>query len=120
MEIKKNFDRLSREARELLDLKIEEIKLSFVERLSLLFADTLSWLAVIMFLLLSLLCMLAAFVVVISLYVGLLPALFIATALLLVVAWLFYAARGTLFRNVMVARFYRMFFNENEQSDEQE
>ena len=55
MEIKKNFDRLSREARELLDLKIEEIKLSFVERLSLLFADTLSWLAVIIFLLLSLL-----------------------------------------------------------------
>ena len=64
--------------------------------------------------------MLAAFVVVISLYVGLLPALFIAAALLVAVAWLFYVARGTLFRNVMVARFYRIFFNENEQNDEQE
>ncbi len=120
MEIKHNFDRLSHEAYEFLNLKIEEVKLSFVERLSLLFADALSWLAIIIFLLLSSLCLLAAIVAVLSISIGLLPALFIVASLLLLAALLFYVTRGNLFVNIMVARFYKMFFNENEQSDEKE
>lgn len=120
MEIKHNFDRLSHEAYEFLNLKIEEIKLSFVERLSLLFADALSWLVVIILLLLSSMCLLAAFVAVLSISMGILPALLIVALLLLFAASLFYVARGNLFVNIMVARFYKIFFNKNEQSDEKE
>lgn len=118
MKIKENFDSLSGDAREFLNLKIEEIKLSVVERLSLFFADALSWLAVIIFLLLSSLCFLAAVVAWISVFTGLLPALFLVAFLLLAVACIFYLLRGSIFANVMVARFYKMFFSDDEQGYE--
>ena len=120
MEIKENFDSLSADAREFLNLKIEELKLSFVERLSLFFADALSWLAVIIFLLLSSLCFLAALVAMLSVYMGLLPALLLVAFLLLAVAWLFHLLRGSIFINIMVARFYKMFFTKNDENDEKE
>lgn len=120
MEIKENFDRLSGDVREYLNLKIEELKLSIVERLSLFFADALSWLVVIIFLLLSSLCFLVALVVMLSIFMGLLPALFLMAFLLLAVAWIFYLLRGNIFANIMVARFYKMFFDDNDKNNEED
>lgn len=118
MEIQKNFDRLSRDAREFLNLKVEEIKLSLVERLSLFFADALSWLAIIIFLLLSSMCFLVVIVALLSMYIGLVPALLLVAFLLLASAVVLYLMREHLFANVMVARFYRMFFSENDDENE--
>ena len=120
MEIKENFDSLSRDAREFIDLKIEEVKLSLVERLSLLFADALSWLLVMVLLALALLCLMAAFVAVLTYFVGLLLALLVTAVILLVAAYLLYTVRGNLFGNRMVARLYKVFFYENQKCDEDE
>ena len=119
MKIKENFDRLSGDAHEYLNFKIEELKLSIVERLSLFFADALSWLAVIIFLLLSSLCFLVALVKMLSIFMGLLPALLLVAFSLLAVAWIFYLLRGNIFVNIMVARFYKMFFNDNDRNNEE-
>lgn len=120
MSVQQNFDRLSRDACEFINLKIEEIKLSVVERLSLLFADALSWLAVMIFLLLSSLCFIAALVVMLSVFMGVLPALLLVAFLLFAAAWLFYLLRGGIFANMMVARLYKVFFNDVEQSNGEE
>lgn len=120
MGVKENFDNLSRDAQQFLDLKIEEVKLSLVERLSLLFADALAWLVFSAFLLLALLCLLVAVVILLSAFIGLLPSLFVVALLLLVVAWLLYAMRGSLFGDMMVARLYKLFFDEKEQCDGEE
>ncbi len=112
-DVKQGFDRLSCEAQDFLNLKIDEIKLSCVESLSLLFADVVSWLLVSLCLLLAFICLLVAGVVALSAVTGLVLSLVIAAAVLLVVMLLLYMLRRRLFTNIAVGRFCKMFFKED-------
>ncbi len=118
MSVKQNFDRLSREVQETLNIEMDGIKLSLVESLSLFFADILSWLLVAVFSLLSLLGFLAAAVVAIAAVMGYALSFVVVAFLLLSVALLLYMLRGRLFTDMAVARFCRMFFRDKEGGNE--
>lgn len=118
MELKENFDKLSDGAQQYIDLKVDNIKLHIVENMSLFCSDLLSRAVVGLFAIMALFFAMIAVVLFFAMYVGLLYAFLIVAGILLLVGALFYFFRKSIFANVMVGRFCRMFFPKNDVEDE--
>ncbi len=119
MEFKQNFDRLSRDVREYIELEADHIRLVVVERLSFFLGDILSWVVIMLFAFMSLVALLVSAVVALSSVVGYVVALTILSCLLFVVTLLLFAMRRRLFVDFAVRHLCRLFFEEKE-SDEKE
>lgn len=110
MELKQNFDRLVRDAREYLGLKTDELRLLLVDNLSVFMSDLLSWLAIFAIVQIALVCLLAVVIIAIASVAGYMWAFAVVAFVLLAVAGVFYLLRDRLFADIAVERFCRMFF----------
>lgn len=118
MSVGQNFERLCEEVRNYVVLKSDDVKMAVVEELSLFFSDALSWLVILLFALLSFVCLLAAGIIVLASKIGSVLALAFAAAMLFVIALLFFSVRRRLFADILVRRLCRVFFREREQYEE--
>ena len=118
VEFGEKFENLLHDVRKYAELKIDSIKLQAVENISQLLSDIFS-IAIIFFLLfISAEFLLTALMLVIAQYIGLLLAAFSVGATTLLLALYVYYKRKTLFRNIFVGRFCKIFFNKNSTHDE--
>ena len=111
MRIEEFFDNLTDDLKEYADLKIVSIKISFVEKFSLLSRDILSIIIVIFLIATALLFALLAIMILISRYIGLLYSSLLVCTILVTFALAVYLFRKKLFTNIFVTLFSKMFFN---------
>lgn len=118
MDVKQNFERLTDETREYINLHVDCIKLYIIEALSLFASDLFSRTLFFMFLFLSLIFLLVALMFFMSASVGIIFSAIIVSFILLSVAFLVYINRKRLFANIMVSSLCKIFFPKNDIDDE--
>lgn len=110
MGIKENFENLSKDACEYVKRSIDGYKLLLVENLSLMLGDALCGFVVSVLLFLALSLVLAALVILLEAYTGIVCALLVAAAIVLLLALLLYGLRVRLFVNGVVRHLCRLLF----------
>ena len=105
MEIKNNFDNLNRELKEYANLKSISLRLHF------------SHLIVGVLLSLSLLFLLLALMLVFSHFLGLIYSLLVVGMIPALVAFFIYLGRNSLFADMFVVHFCKMFFSNNHRNE---
>ena len=118
MEIKENFDKLSDTTQRYVDMKVDNLKLHVVEKLSVMCNDVLSYAFIYMFALIAFVFLLIALIAFLSSSIGIVYSAISVATLLVVTAFVLYLFRKRLFLNAMVKCFCRMFFNREEEYDE--
>ncbi len=118
MDVKQNFNRLSDETREYVNLRVDSTKLYLVEVLSQFTSDMLSRMLFFLFLFISFLFVLVAVMFLLAPAIGLVSSAFAIAVFLLLVAAVIYFTRKFLFTNIMIARLCSMFFPKNDVDDE--
>jgi len=118
MDVKQNFDRLSDETREYINLRIDSTKLYIVEMLSQFASDMLSRIVFFIFMFLSFLFLLVAVMFLLARAIGLVSSAFVIALTLLLVGAVVYFTRKLLFTNIMIGRLCRMFFPKNDVENE--
>ena len=111
MRIEEFLDNLTDNLKEYADIKFVSIKISLVEKLSLLSRDILSIIVIFFFIATALFFALLAIVILISRYIGLLYSLLLVCTILLTFALAVYLFRKKLFTNIFVILFGKMFFS---------
>lgn len=114
MNVKQNFDRLSGETREYIDMRLDAARLYIVEILSVFFSDLISRVVFFTFLFISFIFLLLALFYIMSPIVGAVWSSLIICGVLLLLSAILYIFRKRLFTNLMVARLCKMFFPKNE------
>ena len=119
MRIEEIFENLTNSLKEYANIKAVSIKLSLVEKLSLLARDILSTLIIIFIATIALIFALLATMIFIARYTGLLYASLLICTILTSAAVTVYIFRKRLFINMFIAHFCRIFF-EDETNNEKE
>lgn len=117
MDIKKNFEKLTDDVQQYIDLKTDNIKLQVVENISLFCCDLLSYAVISVLAFLIIFFLLLAGLILLAPVIGLLQSLLAIATLLAIISAVVYYARKRLFANTIVIRFCRMFFP-NDNKDE--
>lgn len=117
MEIKNNFDNLNRELKEYANLKSISLRLHLVELLSEASSAVFSHLIVGVLLSLSLLFLLLALMLVFSHFLGLIYSLLVVGMIPALVAFFIYLGRNSLFADMFVVHFSKMFFSNNHRNE---
>lgn len=117
MEIKNNFDNLNRELKEYANLKSISLRLHLVELLSEASSAVFSHLIVGVLLSLSLLFLLLALMLVFSHFLGLIYSLLVVGMIPALVAFFIYLGRNSLFADMFVVHFCKMFFSNNHRNE---
>lgn len=120
MKIEEKIENLTVNLKEYANYKIVSVKLSLVEKLSLLARDILSTLIIFVLITVALIFALTATMILISQYIGFLYGSLVICATLAGTAFIVYMIRKRLFTNMFVARFSKIFFNDdtNDEKDE--
>ena len=118
MRIEEFFDNLTDNLKEYANIKIVSIKLSLVEKLSLLARDILSTLVIFFLTAAALLFALMATMILIARHIGFLYSSLLICAILGTVAFTVYLFRKKLFINMFIALFSKMFFNNDTAGNE--
>lgn len=113
MEIKNNFDNITDNVKEYVNLKSDSIKLTLAENLALFSSDILSGIIVFFFSITSLFFALLAIMILAARYIGFFYSSLIVCLILATIGFIIYLSRKHLFANIFVARFCKMFFNNN-------
>lgn len=111
MEIKENLDRLSDTTQQYVDMKIDNVKLHVVEKLSVMCNDVLSYVFVSLLVVMALFFLLFAAVAFFTPMIGLVYSMLAVAGLLTIFSTVLFLLRKKLFLNKMVRCFCRMFFN---------
>ena len=111
MRIEEFFDNLTDDLKEYAGIRFVSIKMSLVEKLSLLSRDILSTLVIFFLIATALFFALLAIVILISRHIGLLYSSLLVCAILVTFALVVYLFRKKLFTNIFVAFFGKIFFN---------
>ncbi len=118
MDVKQNFERLTDETREYINLRIDSTKLYMIEALSLLVGNLLSHTLFFVFLFITLIFMLAALMFLLSTIVGFMFSALIVSFISLGIGIIIYMNRKKLFADIMVNSLCKLFFPKNEINDE--
>lgn len=118
MEIKENFNRLSDTTQRYVDMKVDNVKLHVVEKVSVMCNDVLSYVLITMFAFLAFVFVMVAGVAFLSSFIGVVYSILAVAALLVITAGVLFLFRKRLFLNRMVKTFCRMFFNKKEAENE--
>lgn len=113
MRIEDKIENLTESLKEYADIKIVSIKLSLVEKLSLLARDILSTLIIFLLTTAALIFALLATLILIAQYIGFLYGSLVICATLASIALIVCMFRKRLFTNIFVARFSKIFFNDD-------
>lgn len=117
MGVGENLNELSKDTREYVKRSIDSYKLQIVENLSLLLGDIICGFVVSMLLFLAFLFVLAAIVMLLSVYIGYAFAVLAVVALLMLLALVVYVSRVPLFVNAMVERVVALFYGKEDRND---
>jgi hypothetical protein len=117
MGVGENLNELSKDTREYVKRSIDSYKLQIVENLSLLLGDIICGFVVSMLLFLAFLFVLAAIVMVLSVYIGYAFAVLAVVGVLLLSALVVYVFRVPLFVNAMVERLVTLFYGKEGRYD---
>lgn len=119
MGIEDNLKNLTDSLKEYVNVKAISIKLSLVEKLALLARDILSTLIILFLTTAALIFALMATLILVARFIGLLYSSLVICATLASIAIIVYQLRKRLFVNMFVARFSKIFFD-NERNNENE
>ena len=119
MRIEEIFKNLTDNLKEYANIKAVSIKLSLVEKLSLLARDILSTIIIFFLATAALIFALLATMIFIAKYIGILYASLLICAILTSGAIVIYLFRKQLFTNIFIARFSRIFFNNNTNNEKE-
>ena len=119
MRIEEIFENLTDNLKEYANNKAVSIKLSLVEKLSLLARDILSTIIIFFLATAALIFALLATMIFIAKYIGFLYASLLICAILTSGAIVIYLFRKQLFTNIFIARFSRIFFNNNTNNEKE-
>lgn len=109
-----DFENLSHEVREYINLSIDELKLKVVERMSQLSGDLLLCITLLLMGMVSLFFLLIVLAFVLSPFVGMLWATVVVAIVPLLIAFLLYVNRERIFINPVVRRLCRIFFDDDD------
>ena len=117
MRIEENFKNLTDSLKEYTNIKAVSIKLSLVEKLSLLARDILSTIIIFFLATAALIFALSATMIFIARYIGFLYASLLICAILACAAIVVYLFRKQLFTNIFIARLSRIIFNDDTKNE---
>lgn len=119
MGIGENFNRLADSANDFAGAKIEELKLSCIENISLLVSEFLSMMLVFISMIASIFFALIAVVTIVATYIGFLYSVLMIAASMALISFVVYLFRKELFANIIVRRLCNIFFMKHNEIDDE-
>ncbi len=117
MDVKQNFEQLTDEAREYIDLRLDSAKLYMVEILSSSLSALLSHMAIFTLMFLSLSFLLLALMFFLARFIGLVLSAIAVAVVLLLAALIVYLGRKHFFANAMLGRLCKTFFPDDNEKN---
>ena len=119
MGVGEKFNRLAESANDFAEAKIEELKLSCIENLSLLVSEFLSMMLVFIASAVSIFFALIAIVTIVATYIGFLYSVLVMAASMALLAFVIYLFREELFANIIVRRLCNILFKKHNENDDE-